>query len=312
MTIKQILIHGTLFIVTFFTTTVAGVSWLNLDPFDLYNFTLGLPYSLSILFILTCHEFGHYFAARYHGVNATLPFYIPSPSLPGFLNFGTFGAVIRTKSPIPSKKVMFDIGVAGPIAGFIATVFVLMYGFTHLPGKEFILKIHPDYFSGVQQQGGVALEFGSSVLYNFFALTLADPAREFIPPMSEMYHYPFLITGWFGLLVTAMNLIPVGQLDGGHLSYAMFGDKHKLISRIAFGILLAMGVAGWLPEFGVHIQGGWSGWLFWALILFFVVKLYHPPVEDETELDSNRRLIGWITYGILIVSFAPTPFNISF
>jgi membrane-associated protease RseP (regulator of RpoE activity) len=312
MNAKQILIHGTLFIVTFFTTTVAGVSWLNLDPFDLYNFTLGLPYSLSILFILSCHEFGHYFAARYHGVSATLPFYIPSPSLPGFLNFGTFGAVIRTKSPIPSKKVMFDIGVAGPIAGFIATVVILLYGFTHLPGKEFILKIHPDYFSGVEQQGGVALEFGSSMLYNFFALTLADPAREFVPPMSEMYHYPFLITGWFGLFVTAMNLIPIGQLDGGHLSYAMFGDRHKIISRSAFGLLLLMGIAGWLPEFGIHMQGGWSGWLFWAFILFFVVKLYHPPVEDETILDSNRRLLGWMTYGILIISFAPTPFNISF
>ncbi|MEW5797418.1 MAG: site-2 protease family protein [Bacteroidota bacterium] len=312
MTIKQIIIHSTLFIITFFTTTVAGVSWLNLDPFDLYNFTAGLPYSLSILFILTCHEFGHYFAARYHGVSATLPYYIPSPSLPGFLNFGTFGAVIRTTSPIPSKKAMFDIGVAGPIAGFIATLGVLIYGFTHLPGKEFILQIHPEYFSGTGQEGGVALEFGSSMLYNFFSLSLTDPTREFIPPMTEMYHYPFLITGWFGLFVTAMNLIPVGQLDGGHLSYAMFGDQHKIISRIAFVIILSMGVIGWLPELGVGSPYGWSGWLFWALILFFFVKLYHPPVNDETELDQNRKLIGWITYGILIVCFAPSPFNISF
>lgn len=311
MTTKQIITHSTLFIVTFFTTTVAGVSWLNLDPFDLNNFTAGLPYSLSILFILTCHEFGHYFAARYHGVSATLPYYIPSPSLPGFLNFGTFGAVIRTKSPIPSKRVMFDIGVAGPIAGFVATVGVLLYGFTHLPGKEFILQIHPDYFMGIQQQG-VALEFGSSILYKFFSLTLTDPTREFIPPMTEMYHYPYLITGWFGLFVTAMNLIPVGQLDGGHLSYAMFGERHKIISRIAFGILLAMGIIGWLPEFGVDNAYGWSGWLFWALILFFFVKLYHPPVDDETALDPNRQLLGWVTFGILILSFTPMPFNISF
>lgn len=312
MTTKQILIHSTLFVVTFFTTTVAGVSWLNLDPFDLYNFTAGLPYSLSILFILTCHEFGHYFAARYHGVSATLPYYIPSPSLPGFLNFGTFGAVIRTTSPIPSKKVMFDIGVAGPIAGFVATIGVLIYGFTHLPGKEFILQIHPEYFSGAGQEGGVALEFGSSMLYNFFSLSLTDPAREFIPPMTEMYHYPFLITGWFGLFVTAMNLIPVGQLDGGHVSYAMFGEQHKIIARIAFGMILAMGIIGWLPELGVESSYGWSGWLFWALILFFFVKLYHPPVSDETQLDPNRKLLGWITYGILIACFAPSPFNISF
>lgn len=311
MTTKQIVTHGTLFIVTFFTTTVAGVSWLNLDPFDLANFSAGIPYALSILFILTCHEFGHYFAAKKHGVDATLPYYIPSPSLPGFLNFGTFGAVIRTKSPIPSKKVMFDIGVAGPLAGFIATLLILVYGFTHLPGKDFIVSIHPDYFTKTQE-GGVGLEFGSTVLYHFLSVTLTDPLNEFVPPMSEMYHYPLLITGWFGLFVTAMNLIPIGQLDGGHLSYAMFGDRHRFISRIAFVSLLAMGISGWLPEFGINVSFGWSGWLFWALILFFVVKLYHPPVDDESELDPNRKLIGWITYGILFVCFAPMPFTISF
>ena len=313
MPVKKIIIHSSLFIVTFFTTTVAGVAWLNLNPFDLYNFTAGIPYSFSILFILTCHEFGHYGAARYHGIKATLPYYIPAPSLSGFLNFGTFGAVIRTKSPIPSKKVMFDIGVAGPIAGFIATLFVLVYGFTHLPGKEFILQIHPEYFTQPQfAAANVGLEFGSTLLYDFLALTLTNSMQDFVPPMSEIYHYPYLCTGWFGLFVTAMNLIPVGQLDGGHLSYSMFGERHKLISNFAFGFLLIMGIAGWLPSFGIESPFGWSGWLFWALILFFFVKLYHPPVEDETELDPNRKLIGWLTFGMLVVCFAPSPFNISF
>jgi membrane-associated protease RseP (regulator of RpoE activity) len=308
MTTRTILIHAGLFIATFFTTTVAGVSWLNIDPFDLSNFWYGLPYSVSILFILTCHEFGHYFAARYHGVEATLPYYIPTPSLPGFLNFGTFGAVIKTQSPVPSKRVMFDIGVSGPIAGFIATIAVLIYGFTHLPGKEFILQIHPDYFTHPDQ--GIGLQFGSSLLYEFFALTFADSAKDFIPPMTEMYHYPFLITGWFGLFVTAMNLIPVGQLDGGHLSYTMFGDRHKIVSNIAFGLIFLVGAAGFLPMVGIETTFGWTGWIFWTLILLFVVKLYHPPVDDETELDATRRLIGWITFGILAVSFSPTPFNL--
>jgi len=310
MTFRTIATHTGLFIATFFTTTVAGVSWLNIDPFDLSNFTLGLSYSVSILFILTCHEFGHYFAARYHGVEATLPYYIPTPSLPGFLNFGTFGAVIKTQSPVPSKKVMFDIGVAGPIAGFFATIAVLVYGFTHLPGKEFILQIHPDYFN--QNQQGVGLSFGSSLLYEFLSKTFADGAVDFIPPMSEMYHYPFLCTGWFGLFVTAMNLIPVGQLDGGHLSYTMFGEKHKIVSNIAFGMIFLLGAAGFLPMLGIETTYGWTGWVFWTLILLFFVKLYHPPVADETELDPNRRLIGWLTFGILILSFSPVPFNIGF
>ncbi|MCK9408616.1 MAG: site-2 protease family protein [Bacteriovoracaceae bacterium] len=308
MTLQKILIHSGLFIATFFTTTVAGVSWLNIDPFDLSNFVYGLPYSIGILFILSCHEFGHYFAARYHGVNATLPYYIPTPSLPGFLNFGTFGAVIKTLSPVPSKKVMFDIGVAGPIAGFIATVGLLMYGFTHLPGKEFILQIHPEYFT--QESQGIGLRFGSSLLYDFFSIILTDGANDFVPPMTEMYHYPFLITGWFGLFVTAMNLIPVGQLDGGHLSYTMFGDRHRIVSRISFGIIFIIGAMGFLPLLGIETTFGWSGWIFWTLILLFVVKLYHPPVEDETELDPTRRLIGWLTFGILAVSFSPSPFNL--
>ncbi len=307
MTFRKTLLHLSLFIATFFTTTVAGVAWLNIDPYDLYNFTSGFPYSLSILFILTCHEFGHYFAARYHGVDATLPFFIPTPSLPGFLNFGTFGAVIKTQSAIPSKKVLFDIGVAGPIAGFIATLGILIFGFTHLPGKEFILKIHPDYFKIPDQ--GIGLAFGHSLLYDFLAIIIPNSSNDFIPPMSEMYHYPFLCTGWFGFFVTAMNLIPVGQLDGGHLSYAMFGDRHKVVSNVAFGIIFSIGALGFLPFIGIESSIGWSGWIFWTIILFFFVKLYHPPVEDETALDTKRKIIGWFTFGILVVCFAPSPFT---
>ncbi len=308
----KILLHVVLFIATFFTTTVAGVAWLNHDPFDLNNFFLGLPYSLALLFILTSHEFGHYFAARYHKVETTLPFYIPSPSFPGFLSFGTFGAVIRTKSRIPTKHAMFDIGVAGPLAGFVATLLILTYGFTHLPDKNFILQIHPDYFLPVQETQGVSLSFGTSILYQLLSLLFTDPTSQFVPPMSEMYHYPFLCAGWFGLFVTAMNLIPVGQLDGGHLSYTMFGEKHKIISRVAWGMIFLFGLVGFLPSLGINIYLGWTGWIFWALVLLFIVKLEHPPVQDEFPLDSTRMKIGWLTYGILFLSFAPMPFSILF
>jgi membrane-associated protease RseP (regulator of RpoE activity) len=308
----KIALHFLLFVITFFTTTVAGVQWLNLDPFDLNNFTRGLPYSISILFILSCHEFGHYFAARYHKVDATLPFYMPFPAIDGFLNFGTLGAVIRTRSPIPSKKAMFDIGVAGPIAGFIATLIVLVYGFLNLPGKEFILRIHPDYFSPVKTTpAGIDLAFGHTALYDALAFLLTDPLHHFVPPMSEMYHYPFLCTGWFGLFVTAMNLLPVGQLDGGHISYTMFGDKHKVISHITFIFILIIGLLGFLPLIGITPPFGWTGWFFWGLILFFVVKLNHPPVLNEEPLDNSRILIGWGAFFIFLLSFSPSPFSIS-
>ncbi|MBW7888618.1 MAG: site-2 protease family protein [Bacteroidetes bacterium] len=283
---------------------------MNIDAFQLENFSYGLPYAVSLLFILTAHEFGHYFAARYHGVAATLPYYIPFPPVPSFLNFGTFGAVIRTKSPIPNKKVMFDIGVAGPIAGFAATLIVLIYGFTHLPGKEFILHIHPEYFSPYKETG-LALGFGEPLLYKILSFTLTNPMNEFVPPMSEMYHYPYLLAGWFGLFVTAMNLIPIGQLDGGHLSYTMFGEKHKLLSRFVFTLLIAMGIAGGLENFNINLGFGWFGWLFWALALYFIVKLDHPPVEEESELSEGRKAVGWMTFIIFLLSFVPTPFSFS-
>ena len=310
MNARKVILHCSLIIITFFTVTVAGVQWLNRDPFNLENFSYGIPYSLSILFILSCHEFGHYFAARHHGVEATLPYFIPFPNLPSIMNFGTLGAVIRTKSAIPSKKVMFDIGVAGPISGFIATLVVLSYGFLSLPGREFILSIHPDYFAHHEIPGSIGLTFGDSLLYQFLSFILTNPANEFVPPMTEMYHYPFLCAGWFGLFVTAMNLLPVGQLDGGHLSYTMFGPNHKVIARSAFVVILLIGLIGLLPFFIPSLTFGWTGWLFWAVILLFIVKLDHPPVLDESPLDGARKSLGWITFGILALSFIPTPFTI--
>ncbi len=299
-------LHLLLFLLTLFTTAVAGVQWLNLDPFDLRNFPLGIEYACAILFILASHEFGHYFAARHHGVSATLPYFIPFPNLPGFINFGTLGAVIRTRSAVPSKKVMFDIGVAGPITGFVATLLVLIYGFTHLPGTDYILRIHPDYFTHAPD--GLALTFGNTLLYQALSLILTNPSTQFVPPMSEMYHYPFLCAGWFGLFVTAMNLIPIGQLDGGHIAYAMFGRGHRYISRICFGLLLVLGLVSLLPLIGVGVTIGWFGWLIWALILLFMIRLDHPPVLQEEPLDDTRRLVGWTAFLMFALSFSPSPF----
>lgn len=306
-------LHLLLFVITFFTTTVAGYEWVRgfSNQMEFTELIYGIPYSLSILFVLGSHEFGHYFAARIHKVKATLPFFIPFPALTGFLNFGTLGAVIKIKSPIPSKKALFDIGVAGPIAGFVASLILIIFGFTHLPGKEYLLQIHPDYNLPTYGKNGLALVFGDSLLFSFLREVFTS-SKEFVPPMSEIYHYPYLCVGWFGFFVTAMNLIPVGQLDGGHVIYALFGEKKQYaISSIAMIFLIVFGVTGVIiTYFGIPLNIGWSGWLFWAVILFFVIKLKHPPIYDDTPLDHTRKIVGYLTILIFVLCFIPAPFLI--
>lgn len=308
------LLHLTLLLFTFCTTTISGAEWVSgkEGPFEFSFLLKGLPYSLSILFVIGTHEFGHYFASRLHKVRATLPFFLPCPSIGGFLNFGTFGAVIKTKSPIQSKKAMFDIGAAGPIAGFIACLVVLIYGFTHLPGKEYILAIHPDYFTPAYGKSGINLRFGDTILFSFLKMVLTRPT-DFVPPMYEIYHYPFLCVGWFGLFITSMNMIPVGQLDGGHIAYALFGGrKHNKISVIALILVFLLGILGLIEVLlDLNFVIGWSGWLFWALILFFIIKIKHPHIYDDNELDLKRKIIGYFSFFILIISFSPSPFIIS-
>ncbi len=309
----RIPLHVGLFLATLVTTTIAGVEWIGRDPLNLINFTRGLSYSLSLLLILGSHEFGHFFYSIKHKVRATLPYFLPFPFIPGMINFGTFGAVIRTRTPVPSRKALFDIGVSGPIVGFIFSVAVLIFGFTHLPSREYLLQIHPNFdFATNTAPGsdGLPLAFGNTLLFKLLELTFTNPHTEFVPPMTEIYHYPFLCTGWFGLFVTAMNLLPIGQLDGGHMIYAMFGRGHRLIARIFFFVILTIGLLGLLPLVGVSANLGWTGWLFWCAILFFLIKLDHPPVMDETPLDTKRKIIGWLTILIFILCFSPTPFTI--
>ena len=306
-------LHILLFLLTFFTTTVAGYEWVrgSSNQTEFSELVYGIPYSLSILFVLGSHEFGHFFAAKFHKVRATLPYFIPFPSIMGFLNFGTLGAVIKIKSPIPSKKALFDIGVAGPIAGFVASTILIIYGFTHLPGKEFLLQIHPDYDLPTYGKNGLALIFGDSLLFSFLREVFTS-SKDFIPPMSEIYHYPYLCVGWFGFFVTAMNLIPVGQLDGGHIVYALFGEKKQYaISSVAMIFLILFGVLGIILTYlEMPLNIGWSGWLFWAVILFFVIKIKHPPIYDDTALDGKRKVIGYLAIAIFILCFIPAPFII--
>jgi membrane-associated protease RseP (regulator of RpoE activity) len=315
-------LHIGLLIATIITSIFAGVQWttgIMTGPYEFSMMKNGLLYSAAIIFIISCHEFGHYFAARYHKVDATLPFYIPFPPIPLFLNFGTMGAVIKTRSPVTSKKAMFDIGIAGPISGFVACLIVLIAGFLTVPGVNYILAIHPGYFSPEFGKSGLELFFGNTLLFSFFKFIFISKT-QFFPPMSEIYHYPLLCVGWFGMFITAMNMIPVGQLDGGHISYTMFGEKksHK-ITLIAFGFLVISGflaviqylmlLLGVDPSFIPHfLEMGWLGWLFWALILFFIIKLKHPQIYDDQKLNPFRMFLGYLSFLILIISFSPVPF----
>lgn len=313
--LKTILIHSLLFVAAFLTTTLAGVQWLNKNPLELTNFPSGITYAALLLLMLGTHEFGHYFAARRHGVDVTLPFFLPFPSIDllALLNpFGTLGAVIRLRGGLQSRRALFDIGAAGPIAGFIVSLAILITGFITLPAKEYLYTIHPEY-AGLASIPEGGWTFGHTLIYDGVAALFA-PAGAFIPPMNEIYHYPFLCVGWFGLLVTAINLIPVGQLDGGHITYGMFGTGYHRVAQTALVLLTILGLAGFLPLLGIPFEYGYTGWLFWAFLLIFfsrVLKLNRPPLGDETPLDPIRMAAGWLCMLMFIGSFSLTPFSFS-
>lgn len=302
------LINIVLFLLTFFTTTIAGVAWQNKDPFQLENFYIGIEYSVLLLILISSHEFGHYFAAKYHKIPVTLPYYIPFPFI--FLNpFGTMGAVIKMKSREQSRKSLFDIGVAGPISGWIVSIIILVIGYLSLPSIDFIYTIHPEYAStGIPLSG---LTFGNNIVFLIFDKIFSYNTNIFIPPMNEVYHYPYLCVGWFGLLITSLNMMPVGQLDGGHIAYTMFGDKSKYIGYSIFGLLVFFGLLGFLPLLGININIGSVNWLVWAIVILLIIKIKHPPIcNDFNEpLGKFRIFLGWFSYFILIVSFCPIPIS---
>lgn len=243
---RIIIIQVLLFIATFVTTTIAGAEWTYgksvYVEFGWSDFVSGLHFSVPFLLILTVHEFGHYFMAMYHKVKASLPYYIPIPPLP--FSIGTMGAVIRLRSKVPSTKQNFDIGIAGPLAGFVIAVLVLIYGFATLPPTEYIFQIHPEYEKfGVNyadsvyspqhaQKNVIDVTIGKNLLYAFLE-SFADPAR--VPNPHEIIHYPYLFAGFLALIFTSLNLMPIGQLDGGHVLYGLAGHRlHRIIASVFF------------------------------------------------------------------------------
>lgn len=303
------IVHTGLLLFTFVTTTLAGVQWLNKDPFEISNFALGLPYGLLLISFLGSHELGHYFTARHYGVDVSLPYFIPLPSFLGIAPFGTLGAVIRIRSIVRSRQALFDIGAAGPLCGFAVSLITLIIGFLTLPPQDYLYGIHPEYSQlAVLPKGG--LTFGSNLLFNVLKAIIPS-TNSFIPPMNEIYHYPYICVGWFGLFVTALNLIPVGQLDGGHIARALFTRHHNRIGQASLIILASLGTLGILPLLGSKIELGWIGWLIWGIILAVILRARPQGIPDQQEPDSIggvRLFVGWICIVILISSFIPIPF----
>ncbi|NMW20076.1 MAG: site-2 protease family protein [Chlorobiaceae bacterium] len=317
---KNYPLHLALFLVTVYTTLRAGAFWGGQEAL-----AAGIPYSFCLLLFLSVHEFGHYFATLFHRVHATLPYYIPVPPLPLLLSLGTMGAVIKIKERIPGTNALFDIGIAGPLSGFAVCLGVLIYGFLHLPPADFIFTIHPEYLAtgGLQTPAPKeTLCLGKNLLWIVLEYLIAP---KNLPPMSEMYHYPFLFTGWLGSVVTALNLLPVGQLDGGHITYAMFGRKGHakaakgfllFIVLLGFPSLLELLLSLFRPEAlslipPILLRWSWSGWIIWAFILSRFIGLNHPPTGYDHPLATPRRLYGWIAIAIFVLTFTPVPFGVT-
>jgi membrane-associated protease RseP (regulator of RpoE activity) len=234
---------------------------------------LSLIYAFVLMAILLAHEMGHYFMCRRYGLSATLPFFIPAPTL-----IGTLGAFIKIRSPITRKHRLFDVGAAGPLAGFVLAVPALMIGLA-------LSKIMPS----VPQAESIV--FGEPLLLRFASLFLLKGAG---PGMDVVLH-PVAFAGWVGVLVTALNLLPLGQLDGGHIAYAVFGPKIRIISKLVLGVLLAMGLIFWI------------GWLIWFFLLL-IMGLHHPRVwDEEAPLGRRRTVLAVVIAAIFIFSFIPAP-----
>jgi membrane-associated protease RseP (regulator of RpoE activity) len=268
-------VHIVLFVLTFITTSMAGAFQVGADPLsDPASIRAGFPFSVTLLSILLIHELGHYFLSKVHGVRATLPYFIPAPPI----LIGTFGAFIRMKSPPSSRRALFDVGAAGPWAGVIVAIPAVIIGLRLSEVRP--LALH---------EGGLVL--GDSFLFSFLTRLVLGTT----PENATIMLHPVALAGWFGLFVTFLNLLPVGQLDGGHVTYALFGHGHRLVSRL-FTIVIA--VLGFL---------GWQGWFLWVVLLM-LIGIDHPPTSDvRTPLDGRRRLAAWMTVGLFIVTFMAEP-----
>ncbi|HPP64493.1 MAG TPA: site-2 protease family protein [Anaerolineales bacterium] len=302
------LVNIVLFLLTVFSVMLAGASPEGTPPADqgaqalwlLKSIFTGWPFALSLLGILLAHEFGHYLMSRYHKTAATLPFFIPLP----FSILGTMGAFIQMQAVPKNKRILFDIGVAGPLAGMVVAAPVLLFGLTL------------SHLGPIVQDPNGFIE-GNSLLYLLskylvFGQLLPSPASLSGLPLlqywlqyfftghpvpfggTDVFIHPVAFAGWAGLLVTALNLIPVGTLDGGHITYALFGEKIRKAYPFILGLLAALGLV-------------WSTWWIWALLLLWLGRVHAEPLDQITELDPPRRAVGWFAILLFALVFSPVP-----
>ncbi len=275
-------VHIVLFVLTFLSTLTVGAFYVDAivfkppfhfimkSPLDIFR---GLPFSLTLMVILLAHELSHYLSSRKHHVVATLPYFIPAPTL-----FGTFGAFIKMKSPITTKNALMDIGASGPLAGFVVSVVASVVGLSmsHLTA---VTEVKESYI------------FGTSVLFYWMSRLVLGV----IPNNYGVDMHPVAFAGWIGFFVTSINLIPVGQLDGGHIAYALLGEKHSAVSKILILLMILLGLFVW------------PGWAVWAVLLI-ILGFRHPPIiYSDVPLDLKRKVIGWIALVIFVVTFIPIP-----
>ena len=290
-----------LFAATFFSTTTLGAYWTLASRTDVVTTLLpllgpstvramwtstellgiGLAFSIPVLTILLCHELGHYLLCRRYGVHATLPYFVPAP-----VGLGTLGAFIRIRSPIRNKRELFDIGIAGPIAGFAALLPFLVYGIARSRPTPIAIAT-----TDAEWGGTILLQPGNSVAMSLVTRLIHGE----LPPDTVLDLHPFALAAWVGLLATALNLLPLGQLDGGHILYAVFGAHQR---KLVLPLWLALTAAGvfW-----------WRGWLLWALLVL-LIGLRHPPLWDEGEpLGPGRRALSLVALLLLALCFMPVP-----
>ena len=279
---KVPVLHIALFLTTLLTTSMAGAFQQGANPLsDPTTILRGLPFAATLMSILLFHEMGHYLLARVHGIYATLPYFIPAPPL--FVVVGTFGAFIRMKSPPANRRALFDVGAAGPWAGVILAIPAAIIGLS-------LSEVRP---LSPFDEGGIIL--GDSFLFSVLTrLVLGVSADD----VSIVLH-PIALAGWFGFFVTFLNLLPVGQLDGGHVMYSLFGRWHSWISR---GSLIA------ILFLGFH---GWVGWFMWVALLS-MLGVDHPPTLDlHSSLDPRRKLYAWCTVALFVLTFMPVPISLA-
>lgn len=269
-----------LFAATVVTTTVAG-SWYVSSPSQswLLSILSGWVFSVPLMTILAVHETGHYLAARRRNLDVSPPYFIPA--IPPV---GTFGAFIKIRSPIPSKKVLIEVGAWGPLAGSLVAIPILIVG---------------SFFSEIRAvppvSEGFSVHFGSSlILEGLFLLRFGELSSH-----ASIYLHPTAMAGWFGLFITALNLLPMGQLDGGHVVYALFGPRRaQLISFCVFVVLLPLGVLLW------------PGWLLFAVLALVIGLRHPPPLDPYTPLDKTGRVLGWIAIVLFVLTFIPAPISV--